>query len=253
MRRVQASAAEAHVAPILEMHGVTRMYGQEGKRVRALGPVSLSVAPGEFVAIMGPSGSGKSTLLALAGALDQPSDGQVRIRGGDLAAKSPRGLAELRRRFIGYVFQDLNLLPGLTALENVALPLELDGAALGKARQEAEGALERVKLSHLASRFPDDLSGGERQRVAIARAFVGPRALLLADEPTGALDTVAGDLVMRLLRAECDAGRTAVLVTHDPSHAAWADRVLYLRDGCMVADSDAALPVSPGAPEGSVH
>lgn len=253
MRIVETSAAGVDADPILELQDVTRLHGQEPNRVRALGPVSLSVAPGEFIAIMGPSGSGKSTLLALAGALDQPSGGHIRIRGGDLATKSPKGLAELRRRVIGYVFQDLNLLPGLTALENVALPLELDGVALGKARQEAEGALERVKLSHLAGRFPDDLSGGERQRVAIARAFVGPRALLLADEPTGALDTVAGDLVMRLLRAECDGGRTAVLVTHDPSHAAWADRVLYLRDGCMVADPGAALPLSPVASEGSIQ
>ena len=148
---------------------------------------------------------------------------------------------------IGFVFQDLNLLPGLTALENVALPLELDGLPLGEARQEARRALEGVRLEPLADRFPDDLSGGEQQRVAIARAFVGPRVLLLADEPTGNLDSVTGELVLRLLRAECDRGRTAVLVTHDASHAAWADRVLFLRDGRLVDDAPSSGP-SPTAP-----
>jgi putative ABC transport system ATP-binding protein len=217
--------------PVLEFDAVVRVHGAGPRAVRALGPVSFEVAPGELVAIMGPSGSGKSTLLALAGALDVPSDGRVRVQGRDLASLSAAALAALRRRAIGYVFQDLNLLPGLTALENVAMPLELDGVAPGLARRDAGEALEDLGLAQLAHRFPDDLSGGEQQRVAIARAFVGPRALLLADEPTGALDSAAGERVMRLLRAHCDCGRTVVLVTHDPAHAAWADRVLKLRDG----------------------
>jgi putative ABC transport system ATP-binding protein len=186
---------------------------------------------------MGPSGSGKSTLLSLAGALDTPTGGRVAIDGQDLAGLDAGALAALRRRTLGYVFQDLNLLPGLTALENVALPLELDGVPLPVARREAEAALAAVEIDALAGRFPDDLSGGERQRVAIARAFVGPRSLTLADEPTGALDSVTGERVLRLLRAQCDRGLTAVLVTHDASHAAWADRILFLRDGAIVDET----------------
>jgi putative ABC transport system ATP-binding protein len=232
-------------APILELESVTRVHGAGDRAVRALGPVSLAVAPGELVAIMGPSGAGKSTLLALAGALDEPSEGRVRVAGVDLASQSRAQLAALRRRVVGYVFQDFNLLPGLTAVENVALPLELDGAGVARAREEALAALERVRLGALAQRFPDELSGGEGQRVAIARAFVGPRQLLLADEPTGALDSVSGELCMRLLRTQCDAGRSAILVTHDATHAAWADRVLYLRDGRFVDASPATS--SPAA------
>ena len=221
----------------LEFDAVTRVHGAGATAVRALGPVSFAVEAGELVAIMGPSGAGKSTLLALAGALDRPTQGQVRVCGVDLASRSRAELAQLRRRTVGYVFQAFNLLPGLTALENVAMPLELDGAGLAAARKQALATLERVRLVELAQRFPDELSGGEQQRVAIARAFVGQRALLLADEPTGALDSLNGELVMRLLREQCDEGRSAVLVTHDATHAAWADRVLYLRDGRF---SDAA-------------
>lgn len=235
--------------PILALEGVGRVHPTHSGPVRALGPVDLAVRRGELVAIMGPSGSGKSTLLALAGALDRPTEGRVLLDGHDLATLASAELARLRRRFVGYVFQDLNLLPGLTALENVALPLELDGERLVAARDEARAALERVRLAHLADRFPDDLSGGEQQRVAIARAFVGPRALLLADEPTGALDSVTGEMVMRLLRAQCDAGRTALLVTHDATHAAWADRVLALRDGRFV--DHAATPRGVGDPRAS--
>ncbi|MCP3918482.1 MAG: ABC transporter ATP-binding protein [bacterium] len=240
-------SGEEPEVPVLAFDAISRVYGDGAKAVRALGPVSFEVQHGELIAIMGPSGSGKTTLLALAGALDEPSEGQVSVAGRDLAGLSAKELSEMRRRVIGFVFQDLNLLPGLTALENVALPLELDGASLQEARREAREALERVELSSLAGRFPDDLSGGEQQRVAIARAFVGPRALLLADEPTGALDSVTGELVMRLLRAQCDAGRTAVLVTHDAAHAAWADRVLFLRDGRLIDEAaDGALSVSRG-------
>jgi len=228
----------------LAFEAASRVYGTGERSVHALGPVSFDVAAGELIAIMGPSGSGKSTLLALAGALDRPTEGRVLVRGQDLASLSARDLAKLRRREIGFVFQDLNLLPGLTAIENVALPLELDGIRISDARAESMAALERVQMGTLANRFPDDLSGGERQRVAIARAHVGPRALMLADEPTGALDSVTGELVMRLLREQCDAGKTAVLVTHDASHAAWADRVLFLRDGLLsdkMAGAEAAM------------
>lgn len=218
---------------VIEFDEVTRIHGVGAQAVRALGPVSWVLAPGELVAIMGPSGSGKSTLLALAGALDTPSQGSIRWKGRDLGQMSLAERAQLRRRELGYVFQELNLLPGLTALENVALPLELDGLGQRQARPIALQALERVRMQNFAHRFPEDLSGGEQQRVAIARAFVGPRKVLLADEPTGALDTVNGEHVMRLLRAICDEGRSAVIVTHNATHAAWADRVLYLSDGCF--------------------
>ncbi len=232
-------AAPDHVndtpRPTLRLRGATRIHGEGHTAVQALAEVDLDVAPGELVAIMGPSGSGKSTLLTLAGGLDRPSRGEVEVVGQELSKLSARDLARLRRRTIGYVFQELNLLPGLTAVENVSLPLELDGSGLGAARDAALQALDRVGLRDLADRFPEDLSGGEQQRVAIARAVVGERALLLADEPTGALDSVTGESVLRLLRRACDEdGAAGVLVTHDAGHAAWADRVIFLRDGTIV-------------------
>ena len=218
----------------------------------ALRPTDLSVREGELVAVMGPSGSGKSTLLSLVGGLDRPSSGAVlvewdRPRRDWMAA----GLALLRRRTVGYVFQELNLLAGLTAAENVSLPLELDGVAPGKARAAALEALDRVGIAGLADRFPDDLSGGEQQRVAIARAIVGSRRVLLADEPTGALDSVSGEGVMRLLRAHCDAGGAGLLVTHDAAHAAWADRVVFLRDGRIVDVSVRRIARRPAGARGA--
>ncbi len=224
----------------LELDQVSRTYGSGRTEVVALDRVSLCVAPGEMVSVMGSSGSGKSTLLTLAGGLDVPTSGRVSVEGVDLATLDPRGLARLRRRQVGYVFQDLNLLPALTAAENVSLPLELDGARLGAARDQALAALADVGLAELAERFPDDLSGGEQQRVAIARAMVGNRSLLLADEPTGALDTLTGESVLRLLRRHCESGGSVVLVTHEAGHAAWADRVVFLRDGIMVAQAGPA-------------
>ncbi|MBD3163345.1 MAG: ATP-binding cassette domain-containing protein [Candidatus Eisenbacteria bacterium] len=247
MSEVDGQAIEPQ-PPILSFEDAGRVHGTGPKAVRALGPVRIDVRAGEFVAVMGPSGSGKSTLLSLAGALDQPTDGTVRVQGWDLSTLSAGARAALRRRTIGFVFQDLNLLPGLTALENVALPLELDGCPLREAREEALGSLERVQMDRLAHRFPDDLSGGEQQRVAVARAFVGPRALMLADEPTGALDSVTGEMVMRLLRKQCDAGRTVVLVTHDASHASWADRVLFLKDGLVVDETRTPSASSTATP-----
>jgi putative ABC transport system ATP-binding protein len=188
---------------------------------------------------MGPSGSGKSTLLTLCGGLDQPTDGQVVVEGTVLGTLSKRRLAALRRRSVGYVFQSLNLIPALTAAENVSLPLELDGVSSRKARTAAHAALDEVGVRELADRFPDDMSGGQQQRVAIARALVGDRRLVLADEPTGALDSATGEAVMRVLRTRCDAGAAGVLVTHEARHAAWADRIVFLRDGSMVDDSRA--------------
>ncbi|WNV75524.1 ABC transporter ATP-binding protein [Geodermatophilus sp. DSM 44513] len=230
-------------APVLQLSGVTREHRQGETTVHALRGVDLSVSPGELVAVMGPSGSGKSTLLHLAGGLDTPTSGAVLVEGRDLARLGTAQVAAVRRRSVGYVFQDLNLLPSLTALENVALPLELDGVRGGVARRTARAALEEVGVGALAGRFPDELSGGQQQRVAIARALVGPRRLLLADEPTGALDSVTGEEVLRVLRARCEAGAAGVLVTHDARHAAWADRVVFLRDGVVVDQSGPAAPV----------
>ena len=218
----------------LDLRGVSREYGSGRARVAALSDVSVTVEPGELVAVMGPSGSGKSTLLALAGGLDRASSGQVLVNGSDLDALDAKALARLRRRSIGYVFQELNLVATLTAEENVALPLELDGMRPRAAASAARALLAALGLAELSGRFPDELSGGEQQRVAIARAVVGDRQLLLADEPTGALDSLSGETVLRLLRGQCDGGRAAVLVTHDARHAAWADRVVFLRDGRMV-------------------
>jgi putative ABC transport system ATP-binding protein len=192
---------------------------------------------------MGPSGSGKSTLLHLAGGLDTPTSGVVLVEGVELGALSRPALAALRRRTIGYVFQDLNLIPALTAAENVALPRELDGVRLRQARREALAALDEVGLADEADRFPDELSGGQQQRVAIARALVGPRRLVLADEPTGALDSQTGESVLHLLRNRCDAGASGVLVTHEARYAAWADRVIFLRDGAMIDETGTATPV----------
>jgi putative ABC transport system ATP-binding protein len=202
--------------------------------VHALREVDLIVEPGRMVAVMGPSGSGKSTLLTIAGALETPTTGEVKVCGLPLSGMSGEDRARLRRRAIGYVFQDFNLLPGLTAAENVALPLELDGISAAKARAAGLRALEELGLAERASRFPDQLSGGERQRVAIARAIVGDRRLLLADEPTGALDTVNGEAVMRLILSACKTGVGAVVVTHDAQLASWADRVVFIRDGRVV-------------------
>jgi putative ABC transport system ATP-binding protein len=228
---------------VLELRDVSRVHGTGDTAVHALRGVSLRVDEGELVAVMGPSGSGKSTLLNLAGGLDAPTSGEVLVEGTDLAGLSRHALAAVRRRSAGYVFQDLNLIPALTAAENAALPRELDGVKARTARREAIHALEDVGMDELADRFPDELSGGQQQRVAIARALVGPRRLVLADEPTGALDSTTGEMVLRLLRARCDAGASAVLVTHEARHAAWADRVVFLRDGTLVDETGAAKPV----------
>jgi putative ABC transport system ATP-binding protein len=226
---------------MLELREVSKVYGSGPAEVQALQGINLSVEPGSMVAVMGPSGSGKTSLLTIAGGLERPTDGRVLVDGADLAGMSRGALARLRRRTVGYVFQNYNLLPGLTAAENVALPLELDGTAARTARQAATTALDELGLTDQAGRYPDELSGGEQQRVAIARAVVGERRLLLADEPSGALDSANGEAVMRLLHEACKRGVAAVVVTHDAQLASWADRVLFLRDG-RVADRTAPLP-----------
>lgn len=221
----------------LELHNVSRSYGEGSTLIHALRNVNLSVDQGSFVAIMGPSGSGKSTLLTIAGSLEEPTSGDVVVNGANLTRMSPDEQARLRRQAIGYVFQDFNLLPGLTAVENVALPLELDGFSAKRARATAMENLESMDLEDRAGHFPDQLSGGERQRVSIARAIVGDRHLLLADEPSGALDTTNGESVMRMIHAACKRGVAAVVVTHDAHLASWADRVVFLRDGRVVDET----------------
>ena len=229
---------------VLEMQHVSRTYGQGAAEVHALAGVDLEVQAGSMVAVMGPSGSGKSTLLTIAGSLEDPTSGEVVVAGQELTKLSRNAKARLRRRTIGYVFQEFNLLPGLTAAENVALPLELDGVPARRARKAGLEALESLGLADRASHGPDQLSGGERQRVALARAVVGDHRLLLADEPSGALDTANGEAVMRLIHAACKRGMAAVVVTHDAQLASWADRVVFLRDG-RVTDQTA----QPAGPE----
>jgi putative ABC transport system ATP-binding protein len=225
----------------LELRQVSKVYGSGPSEVNALTAVDLTVERDELVAIMGPSGSGKSTLLTIAGSLEEATSGQVLVDGVDLETLSRSERAKMRRRSIGYVFQDFNLLPGLTALENVTLPLELDGVRMKTAEAAGLKALRELDVAKHADRYPDDLSGGERQRVAIARAIVGERGLLLADEPTGALDSINGEGVMRLLRAATHRGVAGVVVTHEAQLASWADRVVFLRDGHIV-DQTAAPP-----------
>jgi putative ABC transport system ATP-binding protein len=225
------------VNAVLVVSKVSKSYGEGVALVPALIDVSLTVEAGELVAIMGPSGSGKSTLLTIAGTLEEPDAGSVSVAGADVGAMSRNQRARLRRRSIGYVFQDFNLLAGLTATENVALPLELDGMRARAARKAASAVLEQLGLTDRADHYPDEMSGGERQRVAIARAVVGDRRLLLADEPTGALDSINGEGVIRLVRAACKRGVAGVIVTHDAQLASWADRVVFLRDGRTVDQS----------------
>lgn len=231
--------------PILSMQRIGRTYGKGAQRVDALIDFELDVVPGEWIAITGRSGSGKTTVLNIAGGLDEPTTGTVIVAGEHLGDLSPTQLARLRRRSIGYVFQDFNLLPTLTASENVSLPLELDGIGLAEARRFAVESLEQVGLGAMVDRYPDQMSGGEQQRVAIARGLVGPRTLLLADEPTGALDDLTSEGILKMIRARCDAGAAALMVTHEPSFAAWADRVVRLRDGHIESiTAGASIPPS---------
>ena len=224
----------------LELRDISKIYGEGAAEVHALRHIDLSVDSGTLVAVMGASGSGKSTLLTIAGSLEDPTSGEVCVGGRSLSSLSRNAKARLRRQSIGYVFQDYNLLAGLSAVENVSLPLELDGVAARKAQVAALESLEDFGLKDRATHYPDQLSGGERQRVAIARAVVGRRQLLLADEPSGALDSTNAESVMRLILAACHRGLAAVVVTHDAQLASWADRVVFLRDGSIV---DQTLPV----------
>ena len=222
---------------ILETRGLRKQYQMGEFAVDALDGIDLKIRKGEFVAIMGPSGSGKSTLLHLMGGLDTPTDGAVMLGGRRLAHLSDDEVTILRRRQVGFVFQFFNLLPTLTAAENVALPLLIDGWRVEDLAARVAELLDLVGLSDRRDHRPDQLSGGEQQRVAIARALVTEPAVVLADEPTGNLDSKAGREVLGLLRRACDEkGQTIVLVTHDPLAASYADRVVFLHDGRVVRE-----------------
>ena len=235
---------------ILRMTGVSHVYPGP-QAVTALSGIDLVVGSGEFVTIMGPSGSGKSTLLGLAGGLEQPTEGTVAVNGLPLAGLSRAELARARRQSVGYVFQQYNLVPLLNAIENVTLPLELDGWKPERSAETGRAALAAVGMTDDAASFPENLSGGQQQRAAIARAIAGSPRLILADEPTGALDSVTGESIMRLIRQRVDAGAAAIVVTHDARLAAWADRILYLVDGRLTAESTAtgSTATAPTTPE----
>jgi putative ABC transport system ATP-binding protein len=223
---------------IIQAENLTKIYGKGDTAVVALDHVNVSVAEGEFVAVMGPSGCGKSTLLHLLGGLDRPTEGRVLIEGQPLDELSDDKLTRLRRRKIGFVFQFYNLIPVLSATENAALPVTLDGMNAGKAKARAGEWLQKVGLGDRLDNRPDQLSGGQQQRVAVARALVAEPKLILADEPTGNLDTKASDEIAALLRQVAkEWGRTVVMVTHDPHLASFADRILFLKDGEIVAET----------------
>jgi len=226
---------------MIVLRAVDKIYRQGASEVAALRGVTLDIAAGQFVSVVGPSGSGKSTLLHLLGGLDQPTAGEIEIEGTPIAAMSDDEITIFRRRRIGIVFQFFNLLPTLSAEENVALPLLLDGRRARDVRPRVESVLEQVGLAHRRRHRPDELSGGEMQRVAIARALVVEPALILADEPTGNLDTATGEQILELLReANAARGATIVMVTHDPRAAAYAGRTVAMRDGLVVSGDHAA-------------
>ena len=223
---------------IIEVKEISKTYGEGSATVTALNSVNLSIEQGQFVTVMGPSGCGKSTLLHLIGGLDRPTSGSVWIDGKDISKMKDDELTELRRRKMGFVFQFFNLIPVLSAVENAALPLILDGVKPETARSRAAEWLERNQMGDRISHRPDQLSGGQQQRVAIARALVSEPLMLLADEPTGNLDSRASDEIAALLRhAVNDWGRTVLMVTHDPRIAAYADRIVFLKDGRVVDDA----------------
>ncbi|HNB50838.1 MAG TPA: ABC transporter ATP-binding protein [Anaerolineales bacterium] len=223
---------------LLQTQNLTKIYGTGATAVTALDHINLTIKPGEFVAIMGPSGCGKSTLLHLLGGLDKPTEGKVLLEGTPIEDMSDDKLTELRRRKMGFIFQFFNLIPVLTATENAALPITLDGVKPAEAKAKATEWLTRFGLGDRLNNRPDQLSGGQQQRVAIARALVAEPTLILADEPTGNLDTRAGDEIASLLsKVSQEYNRTVVMVTHDARIAAYADRIIFLKDGKMIDET----------------
>jgi putative ABC transport system ATP-binding protein len=220
--------------------GLKRSFGQGDSAVQALGGVSLDVLSGELVAIMGASGSGKSTLLAALGGLDLVDEGEVFIEGRSVSELNAKEASRLRRQALGFIFQDLNLVSSLTIEENVALPLELDGIHKQELKEQVSRALDEMGIASISKRYPDQVSGGQRQRAAIARCFIGERKILLADEPTGALDSRSSEEVIRQIRSKVDQGLAGIIVTHDAKIAGWADRILIMRDGLIVEEVKAS-------------
>lgn len=223
---------------IVSTESLTKVYGRADQPIYALNEVSLSVEEGEFLAVMGPSGSGKSTLLYLIGGLDQPTNGRIWLRDAEITALNDDALSRLRRESLGFVFQFFNLVPVLTARENVAMPLILDGVSRPEALSRADEVLARVGLRDRGSHRPAELSGGQQQRAALARALIAQPAVILADEPTGNLDSRSSDEVVQMLRQTVDDwNQTMILVTHDPRVAAHADRIVFLKDGRIIDDN----------------
>ncbi len=231
---------------ILVARNVSKHYGAGPAKVQALCDVDAAVESGEFLAVMGPSGCGKSTLLHVLGGIDPPSSGQVLLDGQDLGSLDDTARSIVRRRKLGFVFQRINLLPTLTAVENVALPLRIDGLRRAAAAERATAALDRVGVAHRAAHFPHEMSGGEQQRVAIARALVIDPAVVLADEPTGALDSATAQQIVKLLADCARRGQTIVMVTHDATMARQAGRVLMMQDGRIVEVSELSTAVQAG-------
>ena len=238
-RAVSSAQAAPEKDWIIVTRGITRQYEMGGEIVRALRGVDLAVRRNEYVAIMGPSGSGKSTLMNLIGCLDTPSSGEYWLNGKQVSTMSDDALAHVRNKEIGFVFQTFNLLPRATALQNVELPLVYAGISSGERKKRARHALERVQLADRMSHKPNELSGGQRQRVAIARALVNEPSILLADEPTGNLDSQTSEEIMRVFESLSEQGQTVIMVTHEPDIAAHARRVVVLRDGVIASDDSA--------------
>jgi putative ABC transport system ATP-binding protein len=233
--------------PIYSLAGVGRLYGQGDQQVHALAQIDLRVERGEFLVIVGPSGSGKTTLLQLLGGLDRPTSGTLEFEGCDLATLADRDLTDLRLTALGFVFQQFNLIPTLSAQQNVEVALAPRGLRAAERRQRAAGLLTTVGLSARAEHLPSRLSGGEQQRVAIARALANEPRVILADEPTGNLDSTTGEEVMELLKTlVADHGQTVVLITHDQAIAVRADRIVRLHDGRLIQVADDLPPLSAG-------
>jgi putative ABC transport system ATP-binding protein len=239
--------------PLIVLNGITKVFVTDDVETHALSDVSLTIGRGEYVSIAGPSGCGKSTLLSILGLLDTPTGGQYLLNGREVADLPQGERARIRNREIGFIFQSFNLIGDLTVFENVELPLTYRGMSVAERRRRAQEALERVGMAHRAKHLPSQLSGGQQQRVAVARAVAGEPLILLADEPTGNLDSRSGESVMELLAELHQLGATICIVTHDPRYARHAERHIYLFDGQLAAGPTVEPPLAPEPPNVAVH